>query len=336
MKPSYRSGLLVFLLAAGTGIGYLFWQQTTAWTSDEKSVIQGLWIGSLPALAADPSNRYADDPQAATLGKQLFFDTRFSANGEVACATCHLPTLHFQDGRPLAQGIGTTNRRAMTIVGTAYSPWFFWDGRKDSQWSQALGPLENPVEHGGNRTFYAHLIEQYYKAEYEAIFGSLPDLTALPANAAPLEDAEMHAAWDALSDEQQQNVSRIYANMGKAIAAYERTIMPAPARFDRYAQAVIADDTQAMQDIFTADERAGLRLFIGKAECIKCHNGALFTNNDFHNTGVPAVASLPEDRGRALGAQQVLTDEFNCLGPYSDAKEGDCAELRFMVAEGMS
>lgn len=334
MKSSYRSGLLVLLLVAGAGIGYLFWQQTTAWTSDEKSVIQGLWIGSLPALAADPSNRYADDPQAATLGKQLFFDTRFSANGEVACATCHLPTLHFQDGRPLAQGIGTTNRRAMTIVGTAYSPWFFWDGRKDSQWSQALGPLENPVEHGGNRTFYAHLIEHYYKAEYEAIFGNLPDLTALPANAAPLEDAELHAAWDALSDEQQQNVSHIYANMGKAIAAYERTIMPAPARFDRYAQAVIADDTQAMQDIFTADERAGLRLFIGKAECIKCHNGALFTNNDFHNTGVPAVASLPEDSGRALGAQQVLADEFNCLSQYSDAEASSCAELRFMVAEG--
>ena len=94
----------------------------------------------------------------------------------MSCASCHLPDREFQDGRPLAEGVGAVPRRTMPIAGTAYSPWQFWDGRSDSQWSQALGPLESAVEHGGNRTQYAHLAAEHYRGEYEAIFGKLPDL----------------------------------------------------------------------------------------------------------------------------------------------------------------
>jgi cytochrome c peroxidase len=110
--------------------------------------------------------------------------------------------------------------------------------------------------------------------------------------------------------------------------------MPAPSRFDVYVEAVINGDTGVMEATFTSDEVAGLRLFINEANCLQCHNGPLFTDNHFHNTGVPAAPDLPEDRGRALGAQQVLADEFNCLSPYSDAGPDDCTELRYMVAEG--
>ena len=102
------------------------------WNEDELTTLRGLWIDSLPSLPADPSNQYADNPEAAKFGQKLFFDTRFSSNGKVSCATCHLPEKQFQDGTPLANGVGTTTRRTMTIVGTAYSPWLFWDGRKDS------------------------------------------------------------------------------------------------------------------------------------------------------------------------------------------------------------
>jgi len=116
-----------------------FFQRT--WSGDELASLRSLWIGSLPPLPADPSNKYADNPGAATFGQKLFFDTRFSSSSRVACATCHLPEKLFQDGTPLAHGVGTTNRRTMTIIGTAYSSWFFWDGRKDSQWAQALGPM---------------------------------------------------------------------------------------------------------------------------------------------------------------------------------------------------
>ena len=87
----------------------------------------------------------------------------------------------------MAHGVGTTTRRTMSIVGTAYTPWLFWDGRKDSQWAQALGPMENPKEHGGNRTLYTHLIAQYYRTEYEALFGPLPDAAHLPPSAGPVD-----------------------------------------------------------------------------------------------------------------------------------------------------
>ena len=327
------AGLVVLALVGVAMIGRALWQPLP-WSDSEVVSLRSLAIASLPALPADPSNRFAEDAQAAAFGQRLFFDPRLSANGQVACASCHLPELQFQDGLPLAQGVGTTTRRTMALAGVAYSPWLFWDGRKDSLWSQALGPLENAVEHGGSRTQYAHLIAEFYRAEYEALFGALPDLSRLPASAGPVDDAEARTAWEAMSEDDRQAVNTVYANIGKAIAAYERKLQPGVSRFDAYVEAVVSGDRAQMETLFTPDEEAGLRLFIGEANCLQCHNGPLFTDNHFHNTGVPAVEGLPEDTGRLLGAQQVLADEFNCLGPYSDAEPDDCSELRYMVAEG--
>ena len=324
----------LFILA---GVGLLITACTslfqTRWSEEELASLRTLWIGSLQPLPADPSNKYADNPEAAEFGRKLFFDTRFSSNREVACGTCHLPELLFQDGKPLANGVCTTDRRTMTIVGTAYSPWLFWDGRKDSQWAQALGPMESAVEHGGNRTLYAHLITEKYADEYTALFGSLPDLSYLPLNAGPVRDTEAAANWAAMSKQDQETVTRIYVNMGKAIAAYERHLLPGESRFDQYVEAVLNNDYETANTILTSDEIAGLKLFIGEAHCTNCHNGPLFTNNDFHNTGVPAAQGLPEDTGRAKGAQQVLADEFNCLSHYSDAQPDQCSELNFLVLD---
>jgi len=222
----------------------------------------------------------------------------------------------------------------MTIIGTAYSPWFFWDGRKDSQWAQALGPMESPVEHGSNRTYYAHIIDQYYRAEYESIFGDMPEVSHLPLLRGSVQSAEVRAARKAMSTEDQENVTWIYVNMGKSIAAYERHLIPGESRFDQYVEAILNNDNQTAKTILTSDEIAGLRLFIGEANCTNCHNGPLFTNNDFHNTGVPTAEGLPDDIGRAGGTQKVLADEFNCLSMYSDAEPDDCAELRYMVTDG--
>ena len=158
----------VLLLSVGA-IVYVLWPEG-GWSTDQITALKGLWLGSLKPLPSDPSNAVADDPKAATLGHQLFFDSRFSANGAVSCASCHVPAKNFNDGLPLAHGVGTTARKTMTVAGTAYSPWLFWDGRKDSQWAQALGPMESPVEHGGTRTQYAHLIDEFYRTEYEAVF----------------------------------------------------------------------------------------------------------------------------------------------------------------------
>jgi cytochrome c peroxidase len=308
----------------------------TAWSKDELDQLVSLSISSLPPLPADPSNRVADDERAAELGQRLFFDTRLSSNGEVACATCHLPDKLFQDGTPLAKGVGTTDRRTMSIIGTARSPWQFWDGRKDSQWAQALGPLESAVEHGGDRTQYAHLAATHYRAEYEAVFGKLPDLAKLPANAGPVDDPKARAEWEAMSPADRDKVTGVFANLGKAIAAYERKIEPGASRFDAYVQAATVGDARKMQAALTQDEVAGLGLFIGKGQCVQCHSGPLLTNNEFHNTGVPAARGLPTDAGRLSGAKKVLQDEFNCLGRYSDAQPQQCGEIRFLAGDGQS
>lgn len=326
--------VLIGVVLIGAGIAVSIGQLQPLWSDDELTMLRSLWVGSLSPLPPDPSNLYADNAAAAVLGERFFFDTRFSSNGQVSCASCHLPELGFQDGTPLGHGVGTTNRRTMSIVGTAYSPWLFWDGRKDSQWSQALGPLESAVEHGGNRTLYAHIVDQFYRADYEAIFGPMPEISHLPLNAGPVADPEAHAAWDAMTPDNQEAVTRIFVNIGKSIAAYERLIMPGPARFDAYVEALLAGNSDQADSILTQDELAGLRLFIGRANCTQCHNGPLFTNNAFHNTGVPDVVSLPEDTGRALGVQQVQADEFNCLSIYSDASVTDCGELSYLVADG--
>jgi cytochrome c peroxidase len=275
------------------------------WSDAEVEELSAMWIGSLQAPPPDPTNRVADDPRAAELGRQLFFDTRLSANGKVACATCHKPDQEFQDGTPVANGVGVTTRRTMPIAGTAYSPFLFWDGRKDSQWAQALGPLESPVEHGGNRDQYARVIAAHYRPEYEQVFGTMPALST------------------------RDEVTSVFVNIGKAIAAYERRVEYRASRFDTYVEALSATGGPPV-NVLTPDEIAGLRLFTGKANCTQCHNGPLLTNNEFHNTGIPAVPTLPADRGRFAGSSGVLNDEFNCRTKWSDAP-GACRELEFMA-----
>ena len=319
---------IILVLVAWAGID-------PTWSSGERATLRSLSLSSLEPLHADPSNRYGDDPKAAALGQRLFFETRLSGNGKVSCGSCHAPATDFQDAIPLARGVGTTARRTMPVAATAHSPWMFWDGRADSQWAQALGPLESAVEHGGSRTLYAHVVTEHHRAEYESVFGALPDLTGLPRNAGPVSDSAWRSAWQHIPSVRQEHITRVYANIGKAIAAYERLLTYAPSRFDRYADAELAGRPHTPESAFSTDEVAGLRLFIGKGNCVNCHNGARLTDDHFHNTGVPAsVAVIAPDSGRAAGARQVLGGEFNCTSRYSDAKPEHCSELRFAVADG--
>jgi len=297
-------------------------------TSAQLGELRSMSLSDLEPLPPDHTNRVADDARAADLGRRLFFDTRLSSNGRVACSTCHQPERGFQDGIALATGVGTTARRAMPIAGMARSPFLFWDGRKDSLWAQALGPLESPVEHGGTRTQYAHVVAESYAREYEQLFGALPDLSLVPRSAGPVEDRDAAFAWSALSSSQRDAVTRVFVNIGKAIAAYERRIEFGVSRFDKYVAAVTTG--QSGQSILAEDEIAGLRLFIGRANCTQCHNGPLLTSNEFHNTGVPPRPELPIDHGRLTGATAVLSDEFSCRSRWSDTRER-CSELEFIV-----
>ena len=289
-------------------------------------------LQSLGSPPPDPSNRWADVPQAAALGERLFFEARLSSNGQVSCATCHDPARQFQDGTPLGKGVGTTGRRTMPIAGTAHNGFFFWDGRKDSAWAQALGPLESAVEHGGTRAQYAHVMATYYRGDYERLFGPLPDLSRVPKAAGPVDDPAARNAWEAMTPAQRDDVTRVFVNIGKAIAAYERGIQPKPTRFDRFVDAWVRSGAMP-KEILDEQERAGFQLFVGKANCTQCHNGPLLTNGGFHNTGVTARAGLPADRGRAPAVAAVKGDEFNCHSRWSDAGPDQCAELDFLSPE---
>jgi cytochrome c peroxidase len=320
-------------VVAGTTMGST--SSGEKWSAEERTTLASLTLDKLEALVPDPSNRIADDTMAARLGRQLFFDVNLSSNKQVSCATCHVPERDFQDNTPLARGVGVTGRRTMPIAGSAHAPWLFWDGRTDSQWAQALGPLESAVEHGGDRTQYAQYIAITYRKDYERLFGRLPDLNRLPAHAGPNGDSATRASWSALPESRREDITRIYSNLGKAIAAFERLITFSPTRFDRYVAAELARRPHTSVDSLTPDEEAGLRLFIGKANCITCHNGARLTDDHFHNTGVPVSSvAAARDSGRTTGVRQVVSGEFNCLSRYSDAKPEDCSELRFAVTEG--
>lgn len=305
------------LALAGTGaaiavVAIFAWQHfrpenSKPWTDAEVEILRSLWIGSLPPPPADPSNAVADNPRAAELGHQLFFDPRLSGPGSVSCATCHQPERRFTDGLPQGQAIGRSRRNTPSIVAAAYSPWLYWDGRRDSLWSQALSPLEDPIEHGGDRAQYARFIatNMPYRALYESVFGDVPDLADSDA------------------------VDSVFANIGKALAAYERLLLPGESRFDRYVAAVLARDVAAQQMLFTPEEASGLRLFIGDAACTQCHNGPLFTNHEFHNTGVLSFPGQLPDKGRVVGVREAQSDPFNCMGKFSDDPARNCAELEF-------
>ena len=309
---------------------------TDVWTDSERSIIESLWLERLPSASKSPSNRYADNKQAEALGKQLFFDKSLSANNELSCASCHIPEKFFTDGLSLSKGVNETGRNSISVVGSRWQRWFYWDGRKDSLWSQALIPFEAPNEMGSSRVEIVKTIANNanYRKQYEAIFGVIPAVIrskSLPEQAGPFGSNKVKNAWFRLPKPLKKSVNRVYVNVGKALEAYQRTLHFQSSRFDKYVASLQAQ-TQGQEAVLTADEIAGLKLFIdaGKTQCLQCHNGPLFSNKEFHNVGSGVFSGGQLDFGRVFGLQTVLIDEFNCLGPYSDADPSECSALRFL------
>lgn len=339
---STRAGIVVAVLSIFTTMPALAGPESDrtvhlrdTWSPADLDVLASLRLSQVPPTPKDPSNSVELFPAAVDLGRRLFSDVRFSRNQAVSCASCHDPEKQFQDGLPVSHGVGEGVRRAMPVVGVSHSPWLFWDGRKDSLWAQALGPLEDAVEHGGNRTRYVHLMRTHYRADYEAIFQPMPDLSRISQDAGPAGTPDEKLAWASMTAKEREDVTRVFANMGKAIAAYEKTLTYGEAPFDRYVEGTIAK-VPAAQQALTPQEVNGLRIFVGKGQCVSCHTGPLFTDQHFHNTGVPPRDPAKPDNGRAAAIDKVQKDEFNCLGPFSDAKPDQCQELRFITTDKTS
>ncbi len=309
--------------------------EQASWTDRERRILQSFSLANLGPPPARPSNAFADNGAAAELGQSLFFDKRFSADGEFSCASCHEPGLYFTDGKKRSVGVNKTGRNAITVVGSGYQRWLYWDGRRDSLWAQALIPFEAPDEMGSSRSTVVKklLADDKLKQQYLEIFGPLASnfsAETLPQHAGPFASGDGKEQWYRLKPQQQQNINRVYANLGKAIEAYERTLNYSESRFDRYLAALAEGAVDS--DILSADEKAGARLFMdaGKTQCLQCHNGPTFSNGGFHNIGTGNFSGEQLDFGRVFGLQAVLQDEFNCVGPFSDAQPEQCSELRFL------
>ncbi len=306
-----------------------------AWTSrdvssiDEPTRARILKLSPLASPPADPTNAYADDPAAARLGQSLFFETRLSADGQVSCATCHDPAKSFADGKTTS----THDRHVPSLWNVAWQRWFFWDGRADSLWSQALKPLEDTSELHSDRTSIVRVVrgDPALEAAYEAVFGALPDMSdtsRFPEHARPCPDDPQHAhhaAWLAMSAGDRAAIDRAFVNIGKAIAAYERRLVSRDSKFDRFVLALRNGDSKARSEYGESALR-GLALFLGKADCITCHAGPNFTDNEFHNIGVPPLDKKPaHDLGRHSGVRLLRADPFNARSKFSDDPEGERA-----------
>lgn len=256
----------------------------------------------------DPTNAAADSAAAAALGKALFFDAGLSPSATVSCATCHDPDQQLSDGRATAMGLAQGNRKTPRIALAAFSRWQFWDGRADSLWSQALGPIENAKEIGGTRVAVVRRIMSQHAGALGAAFPSLP----LPELArVPLDGKPGDAAYDAMSAADQDAVTRVFVAAGKSIAAYERTFRVQPNPLDAYAKG----DPAAL----SAAEKQGLALF-ARVGCMQCHWGPRLTDDAFHVTRLSSgPADGGADPGRSAGLAQLRASDFLGTGRWSDA-----------------
>ncbi|MEI8384119.1 MAG: cytochrome c peroxidase [Planctomycetota bacterium] len=202
-------------------------------------------------------------PEKIALGKQLYFDGRLSADNKVSCASCHDPAKGFSNGDQFATGVEGKKggRNSPTVINTAYQKFQFWDGRAKTLEEQALGPIQNPIEM--NLTLEAAVAKlngiEGYKSQFKAVFGT--DVTA--------------------------------DGIGKAIAAYERTVLSGDAPYDKFK----AGDKMALSE----GAQRGMKLFFGKANCSACHAGPNFTDNGFHNIGVPGNDAGREAISKSVG-----------------------------------
>jgi cytochrome c peroxidase len=217
----------------------------------------------------------SDNPlsrERVALGKQLFADPLLSADGRISCASCHQPRRSFSDTIRFSVGAhGRLGRRnAPSLLNAAYRDSFFWDGRVTSLEEQVLRPIQDSLEMDARLS------------DVETRLRSIP---------------KYRRAFSRAFGEEPSTI-----NISRALASYVRTLRSGDAPIDRFR----AGDTTAVSPA----ARAGYQLFIGKAGCSTCHVGPLFTDGDFHNSGIAwrsdrytdegraAVTGLPEDRGR--------------------------------------
>ncbi|MBN8475677.1 cytochrome c peroxidase [Sulfuritalea sp.] len=260
------------------------------------------------AWMRDPGNRVSANPAAVHLGYRLFFEPRLSANGRVACATCHDPARGFQDGRATARGLTDGVRNTPGLFDVRQQRWFGWDGGHDNLWSASLRPILDQGEMGGSAGRTAHVLRgsAALACHYRQAFGKAP------------------TAGD----------SDLLVNVAKAIASWQETLLSPPAPFDHFRDALERKDVAAAA-AYPAAARRGLKIFLGRGQCATCHAGPNFTNGEFGDIGVPFfIKPAGVDPGRQGGIKRLLANPWNLLGAYNDdATGGNTTGTKFVRPE---
>lgn len=349
MKVSTLTTRIIYPFLGFVGLVIIFHWYFTENTSEQVWDQQQLLLLRSLALPANmndlnteaSSNRYVGNEAAEQFGHSLFFDVDLSIDRDLACASCHQPDKNFTDGLrlPLSKDKPII-RNTPSVVGAGLSAWQFWDGRRDSLWAQALEVLESNNEHALPRTMLAARVATKYRRDYEAIFGPLPDFSntaQFPLMASPaMDNQRSKMLWSSMSDENKFLVNVVFTNIGKAIGAYEAKLIPAKSRFDDYVASLndAGASPEGHKPLLNAKEIAGLKMFIDddKGQCIRCHNGPMFTNSDFKAINVPSSHHI--DQGRKQGVVRLLNEEFNCNSRFSDASSEHCEELTYVKTDG--
>ncbi|MBY0439849.1 MAG: hypothetical protein K2W80_16830, partial [Burkholderiales bacterium] len=278
----------------------------TTFTPDEVAQIlqHGPWP---PRQAPDASNRVAASARAAAFGQRLFFDTRLSSSGTISCASCHVPEFQWTDRRATATGLGEAERNTPTVVNARFNRWFGWAGATDSLWAASLRPFADTREMGSSERHLAALVRSQPDLEcgYRQVFGQPP---------AAAED------------------DKVLADIGKALAAFQATLVTGRTPFDDFRDALARGDRSAQARYPEAAKR-GLRLFVGRAHCSLCHLGPQFSNGEFDQVGIPVRrADGRFDWGRYDGIKAVQASRFSLLGRFNDDRKGTTGESTRRVA----
>ncbi len=240
----------------------LDWAKGIMQTSSSEQAQQILTEWVLPETASGSDNKPLD-PKKVALGKMLFFDPRLSGNGTMSCGTCHNPALGWSDGLPTGRGHeGMVLERATpTIINVGFNNIFMWDGRAKTLEEQATGPIVNPDE------------------MHNTVENMINTLKGIPGYVAAFNDAFYGLGI---------SVSRYRT----AIAQFQRSVVANNSPFDRWIQG----DAKAM----TAQQVRGFELFRdpGKGNCMVCHRPPNFTDDGFHNIGLPSFGENNPDLGR--------------------------------------
>ena len=276
-------------------------------------------------------------PRAAALGRELFFDTRLSGNGKVSCATCHVPTQDFQDGKPLADGVGTTARRTMpdrrarrTARGCSGTAAPTVSGRRRSARSRARS--STAATERSTRTSWPTTIAASTRP-CSARCRRSPDCRGTPARSRTPRGAPRGGGFRRRAQDEIYARVREHRQGHRGVRAAHRatrrhasTATSTPSwRARAHARESALDATRSPACASSSARRAASTATTGR-----CSRTTTSTTPACRLSRV----SLPPDSGRAVGVRQVVAGEFNCTSRYSDAKPEDCDELRFAVTEG--